>query len=162
AMVQARLEGLDPDARRVLRAASLYGEVFWSGAVVALLGDMRGKQAPDWLARLCAQEVLVRRPESRFPGEAELAFRHALLREGAHAMLTEEDRALGHRLAGHWLEQHGESDALILAEHFERGEDRARAAQHFLRAADHAYSADDADAILLCVERGLGCDPAGE
>ena len=29
AMVQARLEGLEPDARRVLRAASLYGEVFW-------------------------------------------------------------------------------------------------------------------------------------
>jgi len=162
AMVQARLEGLDPDARRVLRAASLYGEVFWSGGVVALLGDMRSEQATDWLARLCAQEVLVRRHESRFPGEEELAFRHALLREGAYAMLTEKDRALGHRLAGQWLEQHGESDALSLAEHFERGEDRGRAVHHFLRAAEHAYGADDADAILLCVERGLGCGPEGE
>jgi tetratricopeptide (TPR) repeat protein len=162
AMVQARLEGLDPDARRVLRAASLYGEVFWSGAVVALLGDLHGKQAADWLSILCAQEVLVRRQESRFPGEAELAFRHALLREGAYAMLTEDDRALGHRLAGHWLEQHGERDALSLAEHFERGADRARAAHHFLRAADHASDADDANAILSCVERGLGCDPTGE
>ncbi len=162
AMVQARLEGLEPDARRVLRAASLYGEVFWSGAVVALLGDLRSRQAIDWLARLCDQEVLVRRQDSRFPGEEELAFRHALLREGAYAMLTDEDRSLGHRLAGAWLEQHGESDARSLAEHFERGEDRERAAHHYLRAADHAYGAEDTDAILLCVERSLGCDPAGE
>jgi len=162
AMVQARLSGLDPDARRVLRAASLYGEVFWSGAVVALLGDMREKHATGWLSRLCAQEVLVRRQESRFPGEVELAFRHALLREGAYAMLTEADRALGHRLAGHWLEQHGEGDALALAEHFERGEERGRAAQYYLRAADRASEADDAGAILLCVERGLGCGAEGE
>jgi len=162
AMVQARIEGLEPDARRVLRAASLYGEVFWSGAVVALLGDMHEKQATDWLLRLCTEEVLVRRQESRFPGEEELAFRHALLREGAYAMLTENDRSLGHRLAGHWLEQHGESDARSLAEHFERGAERERAAQHYLRAADHAYGADDVDAILLCVERGLGCGAEGE
>jgi hypothetical protein len=162
AMVQARLEGLDPDARRVLRAASLYGEVFWSGAVVALLGDLRSKQPTDWLSRLCEQEVLMRRLDSRFPGEEELVFRHALLREGAYAMLTDEDRSVGHRLAGQWLEQHGESDALILAEHFDRSEDRGRAAQYYLRAADHAYSADDADAILLCVERGLGCGAEGE
>src|SRR5262249_54510091 len=81
AMVQARLEGLDPEARRVLRAASLYGEVFWSGGVVALLGDLGEKQATDWLARLCEQELLVRRQDSRFSGEEELAFRHALLRE---------------------------------------------------------------------------------
>ncbi len=162
AMVQARIEGLDPEARRVLRAASVYGEVFWSGAVVALLGDMRSRQAIDWLARLCEQEVLVRRQDNRFPGEEELAFRHALLREGAYAMLTANDRLLGHRLAGHWLEQHGESDALALAEHFERGEERGRAAQHFLRAADHASDADDADAILSCVERGLGCGAEGE
>ncbi len=162
AMVQARLSGLDPEARRVLRAASVYGEVFWSGGIAALLGDMRSQQATDWLSRLCEQEVLMRRQDSRFPGEEELAFRHALLREGAYAMLTEEDRSLGHRLAGHWLEQHGENDALALAKHFERGEDRGRAAQHYLRAADHAYGADDADAILSCVERGLGCGAEGE
>src|SRR5262249_3136602 len=102
AMVQARLSGLPPEARRVLRAASLYGEVFWSGAVVALLGDLGRKHATDGIARLCEQEVLVRRPDSRFSGEEELAFRHALLREGAYAMLTETDRCLGHRLAGHW------------------------------------------------------------
>jgi len=37
----------------------------------------------EWLAMLVDQEVLVARLDSRFPGERELAFRHALLREGA-------------------------------------------------------------------------------
>jgi len=162
AMVQSRLAGLEPDARRVLRAASLYGEVFWRGAVVALLGGMHTSQALDWLLLLAQREVLVRRPESRFPDEEEFSFRHALLREGAYALLTEEDRVLGHRLAGEWLEQHGESDALALAEHFEQGGELERAALHYVRAADRAAEADDAEAILFCTERGLRCNPVGE
>src|SRR5258708_7784329 len=39
AMVQARLEALGAEARRVLRAASVFGEIFWSGGVPALLGE---------------------------------------------------------------------------------------------------------------------------
>ncbi|KFE68133.1 hypothetical protein DB31_7370 [Hyalangium minutum] len=156
-MVQSRLAALEPDARRVLRAASVYGEVFWRSATVALLGGMRTNQALDWLLLLVQREVLVRRPESRFPGEEEFSFRHALLREGAYALLTEEDRVLGHRLAGEWLEQHGEGDALALAEHFEKGKELERAAWLYVRAVDRAAEADDSEAILFCTERGLHC-----
>jgi hypothetical protein len=162
AMVQSRLARLEPEARRVLRAASIFGEIFWKGATTALLGGMRTQQVIDWLLLLVQREVLVRRPESRFPGEEEFAFRHALLREGAYALLTEEDRALGHRLAGEWLEQRGESDALALAEHFERGGELERAASHYVRAADRASEADDAGAVLSFAERGLRCNPQGE
>ena len=35
-MVQARLEALEPEARRVLRAASVFGQTFWRGGVVTL------------------------------------------------------------------------------------------------------------------------------
>ncbi len=162
AMVQSRLAGLEPDARRVLRAASIFGELFWRGAAVALLGGMRPAQAQDWLLLLVQREVLVRHQESRFPGEGEFAFRHALLREGAYALLTEEDRSLGHRLAGEWLEQHGRGDALALAEHFERGGELERAVHHYGAAAEHASAADDGEAVLACVERGLRCNPQGE
>lgn len=160
-MVQSRLAALEPDARRVLRGASLYGEVFWRSAAVALLGGMRTNQALDWLMLLVQREVLVRRPESRFPGEEEFAFRHALLREGAYALLTEEDRVLGHRLAGEWLEKHGEGDALALAEHFEKGRELERAASHYVRAAERAAEAGDTEAILFCTERGLNCCSPG-
>ena len=73
-----------------------------------------------WIA-----ELITERPTSRFPGEREYTFRHALVRDGAYALLTPEDRALGHRLAGVWLEQSGEPGAVVLAEHFERGDERA-------------------------------------
>ncbi len=162
AMVQARILGFDPEARRVLRAASVFGEVFWRGAALALLGGMGTGRTADWLSLLCDQEALVRRKESRFPGEEELCFRHALLREGAYSTLTEEDRALGHRLAGEWLLAAGESDALVLAEHFEKGELPERAAHHYLRAAERAADADDTDAISACVERGLACGATGD
>src|SRR5262249_34456518 len=91
AMVQSRLAALEDDDRRVLRAAAVFGEVFWPGGVVALLGGAeRAQGAPRRLLGLVEREVLVQRAESRFSGEVDLAFRHVLLREGAYAMLTEE------------------------------------------------------------------------
>jgi hypothetical protein len=162
AMVQARLEALDPEARRVLRAASIFGEVAWPGGVAALLGDAPPERAGEWLARLVDLEVLVRRPESRFPGEPELAFRHALLREGAYAMLTDDDRRLGHRLAAAWLAEHGEGDAMVLAEHCERGGELARAGAHYLRAAEQAIRGVDMTSAVARAERGLACGAATE
>jgi hypothetical protein len=127
AMVEAKLEGLEAEARRVLRAASIFGEVFWQGGVEALLGGARrGAQVGEWLSLLVEREVLVQRPESRFSGEVELAFRHALLREGAYAMLTEEDRVLGHKLAAEFLEAQGARDPRMLAKHHERIRDHGR------------------------------------
>jgi tetratricopeptide (TPR) repeat protein len=162
AMVQSRLGGLDSEARRVLRAASVFGEVFWPGGVTALVGG--GRHPPpvgELIAELVEREVLVRRPESRFPGEEELAFRHALLREGAHAMLTEEDRALGHRLAGEWLLGHGEGDPLVLAEHFERGKEPARAGSFYLRAVEQAHQGGDTDTSIARARRALECGVPG-
>jgi eukaryotic-like serine/threonine-protein kinase len=117
AMVQARLEKLDPAARRVLRAASIFGNTFWRGGVEELL---RGGDAAAWLAVLTEQGVVERRDDARFPGEVEYRFQHALIREAAYEMLTKEDRVAGHWLAGHWLEQVGETDARMIEEHFER------------------------------------------
>ncbi|WP_437986780.1 hypothetical protein [Sorangium sp. So ce117] len=76
----------------------------WVGSIAALLGgEARRSEIAHDLAPLVEREILVRRRESRFSGEEELAFRHALLREGAYATLTEGDRTLGHKLAGAWL-----------------------------------------------------------
>jgi len=156
AMVQSRLAGLDDEDRRTLRAAAVFGEVFWPGGVAALLDRAdRAAQVQSRLLHLVEREVLVRRPEGRFAGEMELAFRHVLLREGAYAMLTEQDRTLGHRLAGEWLERAGEQDPKLLAEHFDRGGEQERAAAYYLRAAEQALEGGDYPVAIKLSERGI-------
>jgi tetratricopeptide (TPR) repeat protein len=154
AMVQARLEALDAEARRVLRAASVFGQTFTEGGVTALLG---GSPAGEWLWTLAEQEVIAQSEEARCLGESTYRFRHALVREAAYGMLTEADRALGHGLAGAWLEQAGETDAMALAEHYERGEEPARAAGWYRRAAEQAFEGNDLEAACARAERGLEC-----
>ncbi|WP_437949881.1 protein kinase [Sorangium sp. So ce296] len=120
-LVEARIAALGPEARRLLRAASVFGEVCWAGGVRALLGaPAQGPSERAAWAELLDREILERRPGSRLPGEEELAFRNALLREAAYAMLTNRDRELGHKLAGAWLVEAGEQDPEVLAEHLAR------------------------------------------
>ncbi|AKT42695.1 serine/threonine-protein kinase PknK [Chondromyces crocatus] len=104
AMMHTHLERLDSGARRLLRAASLFGQTFWRGGVEALTD---GEDAAAGLAELAAKELVTPQQEGRFPGEVEYRFRDTLVREAAYGMLSDEDRALGHRLAAEWLEQAG-------------------------------------------------------
>jgi tetratricopeptide (TPR) repeat protein len=157
ATVAARLDKLDPDARRVLRAASVFGQAFWRGGVSLLVSDEVGTAA--WLDALAAQEIVQRRPESRFDRDPEYVFRHSFVREAAYATLTEGDRATGHRLAGAWLSDSGETNAVVLAEHFERGKEPARAAVHWERAAELAMEANDLTRAIELAGNGLACEP---
>ncbi len=143
-VLQARLDALGPEPKRVLRAASIFGQAFWRGAVETLLGGIT-KQATvvRTLDALTSAEVITRRSAASFPGEEEYTFRHALVRDAAYATLTDSDRAVGHRLAGFWLENAGEADPAILALHFERGDAPDRAAVFHLRAADKALRGND-------------------
>jgi tetratricopeptide (TPR) repeat protein len=163
AMVQARLEELEPEARRVLRAASLSGQVFWRDGVAALLGGADAQaQLGDWLQALTDREIIVKHSECKFPSTVEYAFRHGLMREAAYAALTEDDRKLGHRLVAEWLEQAGESHALVLAEHFERGLESGRAIGWYRRAAEQALEGNDLQAVFARAEKGVLLGASGE
>lgn len=73
-----------PGGCSLLRAASVFGEVFWAEGVAALLGGAdRALIMRDRLAKLVERELVARRTDSRFPDQDEYAFRHTLLREGA-------------------------------------------------------------------------------
>jgi hypothetical protein len=114
-----------------------------------------------WWDELVRRELVVSHDHSRLAGEHEYVFRHAFVCEAAHAMLPAEDRALGHRLAGAWLERAGETDAAILADHAERGGECERAAALYLRAAEQAFAADISGALRRA-ERGVACGATGE
>ncbi len=162
AMVHARLDALEADARQVLRAASVFGDVFWEGGVKALVDPSLAPSVGEWLDGLCDREVISRRSESRFPSEREFIFRNELVREAAYATLTSQDRALGHRVAGTWLERAGEADPRVLAEHFERSGQPARAVRWYLQAADQAAGGNDLDAAVECARRGIECGATGD
>jgi eukaryotic-like serine/threonine-protein kinase len=167
-MVQARLDAEGSEARRVLRAASVFGERFSRGGVAALLGG-EGElgHVGEWLDLLATRELVARAAgaagvDRRSGTDLEFTFTHALVREAAYSMLTADDRALGHRLAGGWLESAGASDAMALAEHFRRGEEPARAVRWYERAADQALRANDLTAAIERAELGISCGATGE
>jgi tetratricopeptide (TPR) repeat protein len=163
-MVQARLDALGPDARRLLRAASVFGEVFPEGGVRALAGGGGGGyEVREWLDDLARRELTSALPVS--PGNTGsgrlFRFRHALVRDGAYATFTDEDRSLAHRLACRWLEENGERDALTMASHAERGGDDERAIRWLLRAAEQALEGNDLPGVISAGERALARGASG-
>jgi serine/threonine protein kinase/TPR repeat protein len=163
AMVQARLERLEPEARRVLRAASVFGETFWSSGVDELVSDGSDRfRVEEWLQVLVQREIVHPRGRSRFAGEREFTFQHALVREAALAMFTGADLTLGHRLTGAWLERKGEPDALMIAEHFHAGGEKQRAVPWFRRAADQALRSGDLQGALKRADKGIECGAQGD
>jgi tetratricopeptide (TPR) repeat protein len=160
AIVSARLEGIHEHGRRLLRAASIYGNTFWRGGVAALLSSDVGVDV--WLDRLVRMETIHRRPTSRFANEAEYSFRHSLVRDAAHATLIESDRRLGHAAAAEWLLQSGEPDAATLAEHYQAGGLPDRAVSFWMRAAKTSLEGNDIERAITRAERGIACGAAGE
>ena len=154
---------MDPDTRQLLRAAAVFGERFWPGGVEHLRGGpTQGAITMERrLADLEDLEVISSTPQSRFAGEREYVFRHALVRDAAYDMLTDEDRRLGHALAGAWLERHLD-DAALLAHHFELGEQSSVAAKWHVRAAEDALAANDFDGLVVHVTKAESQGAAGD
>ncbi len=82
-----------------------------------------------------------------------------MVRETAYATLTEEDRTLGHRVAGEWLANAGEVDSLVLAEHMRRGSELSRAARFYTASAEQALEGHDLTAAIERVGLALSCGP---
>jgi tetratricopeptide (TPR) repeat protein len=139
AMLQARIQPLAPELRRVLRAASVFGTTFWQGGVLALLGPgATSDELAHHVQALFSLEIIERQRVSRYPGEAQYGFRQGLLRDAVYGLLTDEDRQIGHLLAARYLEQSGETEPLVLIGHYERAGQPEQAFAHFQKAGDTA------------------------
>ena len=162
-MAQARLQVLPEDQRLVLRAASIFGDSFRAPALRALLGQ-KASLVDIVLPKLEEREILVGETDYRVdvPDQKHYNFRHSLLREAAYAMVTDEDRTLGHALAAEWLSKAGEQDAVLLAQHYDRGGDKPRAAQEYARAAEQALAASDLESVFRQTGRARECGVRGE
>jgi predicted ATPase len=81
AMMQARPMRLAPEARRVLRAASVPDDRLWRGDVLAVLGeDAHAHTVDRWLDALVEAELVQRPRQSRVTGDVEYCTSPALVR----------------------------------------------------------------------------------
>ncbi len=153
AMVESNIDALTPEARRVLRAASVFGMQFPFAGLCAVLGAGRPDDVRPVLADLVEREICV--ADSRVDVSVRsltFSFASEIVRAAAYEKLTEEDRVLGHRLAAEWLEATaGPREASIVAGHFDRAGDERRAAMWYARAAEIALGQGD---YREAVERG--------
>ena len=151
AMLESRLMALEPEARRVLRAGSVFGPQFVSGDVAVLLGesDRNGVEFVDaWCAWLAEREVL-----SQSGGM--WSFRHALVRDAAYAMLTDADRKAAHLLAAEHLERDPRGLGPVIADHFARAGEPDRASRWLAASAAEALEANDLTACVDLAERAI-------
>ena len=116
ATVLARLDLLEPAARRLLQCASVFGRSFRVPGIHALdssmfdRGDGPGIPVEDALDDLVARDLV------RASGVDAYTFRHILIREVAYGTLTRAERARLHHAAAAWLEGTAGSHADALAE----------------------------------------------
>lgn len=165
AMLQSRLQRLDQEARRVALAASVFGRTFWAEGVQGMLEPhLSPEDMSAGLKRLVELELVQKQPGSRFPGQTEYRFHHALVRDAAYSLVPDSLRALGHLRAGTWLESAGESEPIVLAEHYKRGGEKQKAVYLFALACMQSCErqCSDLQGAQQCLESALACEPTGQ
>ncbi|HYE13533.1 MAG TPA: tetratricopeptide repeat protein, partial [Pyrinomonadaceae bacterium] len=183
-VLQARLDKLTQTEKAVLQRASVVGRVFWDGAVrdlgAKLTGAIRRETVLDSPGReggpssdgvtevlesLRRKELIYRREASSFAGAIEYTFKHALLRDVTYESVLRRERREYHRRAAEWLARHSGGRAGeyagVVAEHYERAQDSAAAADWYGRAGRQARETYAPETAIKFYRKALEFLPAG-
>ncbi len=115
ALIGARLDLFPPEVKRIAQAGAVVGDVFWDGAVAAVVDGERSAPA---LRRLRTGGFVDEQPESAFLGARQFRFHHALVREVTYESIPKLDRSELHRRAADWLGGHnGRPDLGVAVAH---------------------------------------------
>jgi class 3 adenylate cyclase len=129
-IVAARLDALPPEEKAIVQDASVFGKVFWAGAVAAIGGSPRGV-VEERLRALGRKEFVRRERRSAVAGEDQYIFLHVLVRDVAYGQIPRAQRAAKHRTAAEWIAslstERSEDRAEMLAHHYLSAIELARA-----------------------------------
>lgn len=151
-ILQARLDRLASEERRMMQRAAVVGRIFWDEAV-AYLAELREgdeiKAERSRLGELQGKELVFRRAESAFEGADEYIMKHAILHEVTYETVLKKYRANYHQRAAEWLAHQPQADTFagLIAKHYERAGDEPEMAKWYVRAGQMAeanYALDDA------------------
>ena len=104
ALLGARLDRLEPEARSTLERGAIEGETFHQGAAVELSPPLTRSSVPTHLASL-ARKDLVHPAAGSFAGEAAFRFKHILVRDTTYRATAKSLRAALHEQFAKWLER---------------------------------------------------------
>jgi tetratricopeptide (TPR) repeat protein len=137
ALVAARLDGLEPEERRLLQDASVLGKSFTKAGLAAL----SGRSEPDiepMLVSLVRKEVLGVQADPRSPERGQYSFLQDLLKRVAYETLAKAERKARHlAAAAHLVQAFGAGEQEIVEV----------IAAHYFDAYEAAPDADDASEI---------------
>ena len=108
ALIAARLDGLEPEERRVLSDASVLGKTFSMDALAVVGG--RDEALDEILATLVRKEVLTVQADPRSPERGHYGFLQALVQKVAHDTLSRRERKARHLAAATYFETGWGSD----------------------------------------------------
>ena len=177
ALITARLDGLEPEAKSALLDASVIGSVFWAGALAAMAERPLLEVLPV-LQELTRRELITPARDSAFDGEDEYSFAHMLVRDVAYSHLPRAGRAVRHVAAAKWIESKSaegtEQLADVLAHHYATALELSRASAQpnlakelekptlrFLTLAGERALGLNTSAALRFFERALTLTPVG-
>ncbi|MDT5014671.1 MAG: hypothetical protein QOD39_831, partial [Mycobacterium sp.] len=140
ATIGARIDRLDPAAKRTLNAAAVIGSRFDADLLASLVDN------PDVMPLITAELV----DQVKFSPFPEYAFRHALIRAVANESQLKSDRAQLHRRLAAAIETRdpgsADANAALIAEHFEAAGDLRSAFEWHMRAASWVNYRDNSAA----------------
>jgi class 3 adenylate cyclase/predicted ATPase len=115
ALIAARLDGLEPDERRLLGDASVLGKTFAPRGLAALSG-LAEETIQPLLASLVRKEVLTLESDPRSPERGQYGFLQALVQRVAYETLSRHDRKAKHLAAAEHLAEGAGLDPDEIAE----------------------------------------------
>jgi class 3 adenylate cyclase/tetratricopeptide (TPR) repeat protein len=110
ALIAARIDRLDPEAKALLQRAAVIGRIFWRGAIERLSPELENLEQP--LDDLRLREFVLDEPRSSIRGETAYKFKHVLIREVAYGGLSKSARAEHHRRFAEWLKERAGDELL--------------------------------------------------
>ncbi len=155
-LLQARLDGLNPNIRETLQQASVVGRVFWTDIVEHMSNPEHTytedpEPIADRLGTLRAKELIYRYEESASREALEFIFKNAILHDVTYESVLLRLRPVYHIQAAEGLVEIGGERANEYAgrvgEHYERAGEWLKAADWYARAgrqAQNIYASDSA------------------
>ena len=160
ALLEARLDGLDPDQRALVQQASVIGRIFWRSALQAIHGE---KLITDAVIKSLSMRGFIYPQEtSTFADTEEYRFHHGLLRDVAYHALFKYDRQTYHAQVATWLieatRECGRAGefAPVIAEHYELAGEQLLAADWYTQSGIRAQNQGAPAQARTFFDRALG------